>query len=162
MMCIRWWSESIIYWKLIENDRNVDAKLYSSQLDRVQVQLRKNSFRHLLWNRDILQQDNARPHVTRRTSEKITELGSLIHARTRHCYKRLTSFLVAATFLGRKTIYKNGRSENASCFTSNYLFYFKTAKKFYRRGIEKLPKKWQKIIESSGAYLDQKLQYVKF
>ena len=77
MLCVWWNFEGIIHFELVPNNRAIDAELYSAQLDRMHTALAQKYPALVNRKRVILQQDNASPHIARRTKEKIRELESI-------------------------------------------------------------------------------------
>lgn len=153
MLCVWWWVGGIVHWELVESGRSINAELYSSQLDRVQLKLRQNKLRPLFRRGIILQQDNARPHIAHLTVSKIEELGweRLIHPpyspdaapSDYHLFRSLQHSLAENRFVNVDDVKKHLSAYFAS----------KTPD-FYRDGIEKLPEIWRKIIEDNGNYFD--------
>ena len=106
-------------------------------------------------NRDgiILLHDNARPHVAGKTLKKLFDLKieTLPHPPYSpdlsptdfHLFKHLELFL-------RVKIYKS-RTEVESSFVD---FIRSRKEEFYSKGINDLPKRWQRTIDSNGYYFD--------
>lgn len=153
MLCIWWFVGGVVHWELVEQNSCINSDIYSKQLEHVQAKLRKNPLRQLFRSGVILQQDNARPHVARRTLEKIKELGweCLIHPpyspdaapSDYHLFRSLQHNLVGKRFTN---------VDEVKMHLSAY-FDSKPAD-FYRQGIEKLPQIWRQIIDSNGDYFD--------
>lgn len=60
-----------VYWELLSRGQNITSEVYCNQLDRVQATLRDSK----IDSRQIcFQQENARPHVSRQTRQKLEEL----------------------------------------------------------------------------------------
>ena len=73
-----WWNfEGVIHFKLVPNNRTIDADLYCAQLDRMYAELSRKYPELVNQNRVLLQQDNAKPHTARRTKEKIKEIDTI-------------------------------------------------------------------------------------
>lgn len=153
MLCIWWWIGGVVHWELLEKGQSINAELYSIQLERVQAEIRKSALRQLFRRGVILQQDNARPHVARQTLEKIEEMGweCLIHPpyspdvapSDYHLFRSLEHSLAGKRFSKVDDVKKHLA-----------IYFASKPAEFYRAGIEKLPHKWQKIIDSSGDYFD--------
>ncbi|XP_046826458.1 histone-lysine N-methyltransferase SETMAR-like [Vespa crabro] len=75
LVCVWWSIRGIVHFEVLKPGQTVNADLYREQLDRVNQSLIEEY--SVIVNRKgvILQHDNARPHCTRRTLEKINELG---------------------------------------------------------------------------------------
>ena len=67
----------VIHWEFVTNGRAVDVDLLSQQLERVHEILRWRYLVLVNRIRNLLQQDNARPHTARRTMAEIQELGEI-------------------------------------------------------------------------------------
>ena len=102
----------------------------------------------------LFHQDNARPHVSLMTRQKLLQLGweVLIHRPYSpdiapsdfHLFRSLQNFL-------------NGKNFNSleDCKRHLEQFFAKKDKKFWVDGTVKLPEKWQKVVEQNGEYVVQ-------
>ena len=63
MLCVWWNLDGVIHWEFVPNGREVDADLYSQQLERVHEILRRRYRALVNRNRVLLQQDSARTHT---------------------------------------------------------------------------------------------------
>jgi histone-lysine N-methyltransferase SETMAR len=144
-----WWNfEGVIHFKLVPNNRAIDAELYSAQLDRMYAELsRKYSA--------LLQQDNASPHTARKTKGKLRELEAtelLPHPAYSpdlapshfHLFRAMARFLLGRSF---KTI------EDVEMGCREY--FASKEKAWYRRGIEPLAERWVKTIKSNDLYFEE-------
>ena len=61
-----------IHYELLPRGQTVNSEVYCAQLDRVQAELQRRGINPA---RVCFQNDNARPHVSRRTQAKFEELG---------------------------------------------------------------------------------------
>ena len=81
MLCIWWDWKGVLYYELIPENQTINSKKYCSQLDQLKAALDKK--RPELVNRKhiLFHQDNARPHVSLMTRQKLLQLGweVLIH-----------------------------------------------------------------------------------
>ena len=71
-----WWDwKGIVYYEILEPGQTVDSVLYCQQLTRLQEAIQKK--RPELVNRKgvVFHHDNARPHTSLMTRQKLTELG---------------------------------------------------------------------------------------
>lgn len=97
--------------------------------------------------------DNARPHVTQPTLQKLNELGyeTLPHPpyspdfspTDYHFFKHLDNFL-------QEKCFKN-QDDAKNAFTD---FIASRTPDFYASGINKLVSRWQKYVDSNGFYFD--------
>ena len=83
MLCIWWDWKGVLYYKLLPENKMINFNKYCSQLDQLKAALHEK--RPELVNRKciIFHQDNARPHVSLMTRQKLLQLGweVLIHPR---------------------------------------------------------------------------------
>ena len=77
MSCIWWNFKGVIHCEFVSNGRAVDAVLYSQQLERVHEILRRRYPALVNRNRVLLQKDNARYRISRKTMTKIQKLGGI-------------------------------------------------------------------------------------
>ena len=71
MLCVWWNYQGVIHFELIPNGKSIESKLYSAQLDCMYGKLKENR------QRVLLQLDNAKPHTSIITKEKIEKLGGI-------------------------------------------------------------------------------------
>ncbi|GFX64511.1 histone-lysine N-methyltransferase SETMAR [Trichonephila clavipes] len=101
----------------------------------------------------VFHQDNARPHTSVVTCQKLWVLGLEVLMQPPYSpdTKRLPSFFLALqNFLSDK---KLGSRED--CKNRLLEFFASKDEDFYERRIMKLPLKWQQIIQQNGTYLIQ-------
>lgn len=150
MLCVWWNMEGIIHWELLEKNNTINAEVYCQQMRRLAeaVRQKRPNARYEI----ILQHDNARPHVAKLTKTVIQELGwevlqhppysPDIAPSDYHLFRSLSNALRGVSF---------NNDEELQLWLENWF----TSKevKFYRRGIEKLPERWQEVIDKEGEYL---------
>ena len=127
---------------------------YCSQLDQLKAALDEKHPELVNRKRIIFHQDNARPHVSLMTRQKLLQLGwqVLIHLPYSpdtapsdfHLFRSLQNSL-------------NGKNCNSLEDCKRHLEQFSAQKdkKFGEDGIMKLPEKWQKVVEQNGEYVVQ-------
>ena len=154
LLCIwRDW-KGIIYYELFPYSETLNSDLYSQQLDRLKLAI-DEKWPELANRRGVVfHQENGRPHTSVVTCQKLKELGweVLMHppyspdlaASDYHLFLALRNFL-SDKKMGSREDYENRLEE----FLAN------KSQDFYKRGILKLPSKWQLIIQQNGAYLTQ-------
>ena len=134
--------------------QTINSNKYCSQLDQLKAALYEK--RPELVNRKhiIFHQDNASPHVSLISRQKLLELGweVVIHPPYSpditpsdfNLFRSLQSSL-------------NGKSFNSleDCKRHLEQFFAQKDKKFWEDGIMKLPEKWQKAVEQKGEYVGQ-------
>ena len=152
MLCIWWDWKGVIYYELLPKNQTINSDVYCSQLDRLNAAIKDK--RPELVNRRgvVFHHDNARPHVSMQTRQKLLELGwdMLPHSpyspdlapSDYHLFRSLQNFL-------------NGKNFDSLDACKNHLEQYFAQKncKFYEEGIMKLPGRWRKVIENHGAYI---------
>ena len=81
MLCIWWDWKGVIYYELFPENQRINSNRYCSQLDQLKAALNEKHPKLVNRKRIIFHQDNARPHVSWMTREKLLQLGweVLIH-----------------------------------------------------------------------------------
>lgn len=144
----------VVHWELIPRDTGLNAELYRTILDRVQLALNGFTAQGKRHGQVIFQQDNAPPHRANLTRAHITEtLGweILLHPPYSpdlapsdfHLFRSMKNHLRDVRFQN------DGQVEN---WVGNFLE-AKSATNFYQRGIQKLPRKWREVIDNNGHYI---------
>ncbi|GFV73263.1 histone-lysine N-methyltransferase SETMAR [Trichonephila clavipes] len=151
LMCIWWDWKGIIYYRFLRYGQTLNSKFYCQQLDRLKLAI--NQKRPELANgRGVFHQDNARPHRSLVTCQRLWELGGEILMHPPYSPDLAPSeyhlFLALKNFLSDK---KLGSRED--CENRLLEFFANKDQDFYERGIIKLPLKWQQILQQNGAYL---------
>jgi len=151
MLCVWWDMFGVIHFELLGKGETITSELYCAQLDRLHSALAEKR-PLLLKNGVIFHCDNARPHCSRVTSQKIRDLGwtSLEHppyspdlAPTDfHLFRSLQHFLAGKAFETPEEI----RSAMGEFFNGK-------TERFYRSGIEILPERWQAVVRNGGQHI---------
>lgn len=154
MLCVWWDWKGIVHYEILEQGQTINSALYCQQLTRLDQAIRNN--RPELVNRKgvVFHHDNARPHTSLMTRQKLTELGweVLMHPpyspdiapSDYHLFRSLQNSLD-----GKKLANKRAAENHVAKFFAD------KPQKFYNDGIMKLPEKWQKIIDNNGQYVLQ-------
>ena len=148
-----WWDwKGVVYFELLPRNRTIDSDVYCQQLDKLNTAINKK--RPELINRKgiIFHQDNARPHTSLVTRQKLRELGweLLMHPpyspdlapSDYHLFRSLQNSLNGKSFANDEAV-KSHLDQ----------FFADKDQKFYERGILNLPERWQKVIEQNGKYI---------
>lgn len=146
-----WWDHiGVIHYELLEKNTTITAALYCNQLDRVAEKLERvrpghGQVRYL--------HDNARPHVANTTRQKLLDLqwevlphppySPDIAPTDYHLFNSLSSAMTDIEF-----------ENEAELDLWIHDFFSSKPHEFYSDGIQKLPEKWQKVIENDGDYFD--------
>ena len=155
VMLTVWWSAaSFIHYSFLNAGETITAEKYCQQMDEMHQKLQQQHPAFVKRKGPILLHDNAWPHVAKLTLHKLNELGyetlphplySLELSPTNyHFFKHLDNFLHEKCFKYLSDI-KNAFSDFIATRTQD----------FYVTGINTLVLRWQKCVDSDGAYFDQ-------
>lgn len=148
MLTIFWDRTGPLHWELLPAGQTINAERYCEQLERLNQALPRRRRRNV-----ILLQDNAKPHTAKMTKKKLADLGweLLDHPPYSpdlspsdfHLFRSLEHFL------------NKERFRNIAHLRQRLTTFFESKEdEFYERGIDLLPEKWQKCVDSSGDYFD--------
>ena len=152
LLCVWWDWQGIIHHELLPYGQTLNSDLYCQQLDRLKEAIDQK--RPALANRRgiVFHQDNARPHTSIVTRQKLRELGWEVLMHPPYSPDLAPSdyhlFLSMANDLAGEKL-----TSREACENRLSQFFANRDKSFYERGIMKLPSKWQQVIEQNGAYL---------
>jgi [histone H3]-lysine36 N-dimethyltransferase SETMAR len=152
MLCIWWDFIVVIYWELLQSNNTVTSEVYCTQLERVQQELLKS--RASLVNRKgvILLHDNARPHVSNMTQQKIAQLGWEVLPHPPYSPDLAPSDYHLFRSLQHHI---SGKNYNSFECVKNDINLFLSEKKpeFFKRGLESLHERWEQVITNNGQYI---------
>lgn len=149
LLCVWWNTNGLVYFEVLESGQTVNSDLYSQQLTRVGQALRRQNK-----NATMIKflHDNARPHVSKVTQQKIEELGweVLPHPpyspdlapSDYHLFRSMEHLLRDKMFKNRDEI-KN--------WVSN--FFMSQPAEFFEKGIHSLGGRWRQTIDTGGEYI---------
>lgn len=151
LLCVWWSIMGVIHFELLPDGATINSEIYQEQLQRVQQKIRTPQFAANFRGGVLFLQDNARPHISNSTMQKIKELGwqPLPHPAYSpdlspsdyHLFRSLEHFLRGKEFFEHSEVEKALKE-----------FFSSKNKEFYARGIESLPERWEKVIENNGDY----------
>lgn len=148
-----WWDcQGVIYFELLSVGQTIDSKKYCQQLTKLDAAIKEK--RPSLVNRKgvIFHHDNARPHISKMTLDKLKQLKweILLHPpyspdiapSDYHLFRSLQNDL-------------NGKNFDSVEAIKNHITAFFDAKPrdFFKRGIHKLVERWKMIVENGGEYI---------
>lgn len=152
MLCVWWDWKGIVYYEVLPHGLTLNSELYCKQLVNLKTALEQK--RPELINRKgvVFHHDNARPHTSLMTRQKLTELGweVLMHPpyspdlapSDYYLFRSLQNFLDGKKFTSKE-----------DCENHLSQFFEQKPQKFYTDGIMKLTEKWQKVIDNNGQYV---------
>lgn len=151
MLCIWWDSKGVLFYELLEKKETMTADKYCTQLESLNAAIQRK--RPSLINRRgvVFQQDNARPHVAIKTLQKLKEFewdiiphppySPDIAPSDYYLFRSLEHFIAGKSF-----------KDSASIKMTLDQFFDSKTDKFYKGGIDQLPKRWEKITKQNGNY----------
>ncbi|CAK1595888.1 unnamed protein product [Parnassius mnemosyne] len=153
MLCVWWDWKGIVYYELLPSGKTIDSDLYCQQLMRLKQEIEKKIRLESINRKGVVfHHDNARPHTSLATQQKLRELDGevLMHPPYSpelapsdfHLFRYLPNYLGSARLTSRE-----------DC--QNYLSHFFDQKSqgFYSIGIMSPPTRWQQVIEQKGTYM---------
>ena len=149
MLSVWWDFQGIIYFELLPPNTTVDSELYCNQLQNLKVALQaKRPERHKV----RLLHDNAKPHISKVTRQKLEELGWQVLPHPPyspdlapsdyHLFRSLRNHLSEKHFDDQDHLKLDLET-----------FFHSHSKKFYEDGIMDLPKRWEYVVDNNGAYV---------
>ena len=153
LLCVWWDWKGIIHYELLPYGQTLNSTIYCEQLDRLKQAIDQK--RPELANRKgvVFHQDNARPHTSLVTRQKLRELGWEVIMHPPYSPDLAPSdyhlFLSMANALGGVKL-----DSKEACEKWLSEFFANKEGGFYEGGIMKLPSRWEQIIEQNGAYLN--------
>jgi histone-lysine N-methyltransferase SETMAR len=147
-----WWNcDGVIHWEFVPGGRAVNSQLYIEQLERLHGALTDRYPEMADNNEFLLQQDNAPAHTSRATRRAIRELDFDILPHPPyspdlapsdyHLFRSMEHFLRGRSF----EIVEEVEVAVQEFFNSK-------PPEWYRRGIEQLAERWQRVIDNGGLY----------
>lgn len=154
VMVTVWWSmQGVIHYSFLKVNQTIDAVKYCQDIDIVHRKLAE--LQPALVNRKgpILLQDNARPHVSKLTLQKLSQLGIEVLPHPPyspdlaptdyHLFKHLTHFMKDKQFTKDEDV-KQAFIDFIESRTPD----------FFSDGMNKLLTRWQKCLDTNGNYFD--------
>ena len=145
----------MVHFELVPNGRAVSAELYCQQLEQVYEKLKQKYPALINQKRVLMQQDNAKPHTSRKTKDKFEELDGvevLPHpAHSPGCapsdyglFRSMQHFLKCRRFESFDEV-------EEACQEP---FDSKPAEWYFDQ-IRELANCWQKVLENDGLYFEE-------
>lgn len=154
MLCVFWTRDGPLHWELLPNNTSITSEVYCKQLEQLNLAIKVRKAQGLFKGRPLLQQDNARPHVSEMTRNYIRhELGWELLPHPPYSPDIAPSdyhlFLSLKNFLRGKRFKNDDELQN--CL--GQYFASKMGTDFYERGLKKLPGRWRAVVSRNGDYL---------
>ena len=134
-------------WELLSRNETVTSELYCKQLERLADNLKGKQ------DRVYFLHDNARPHTSNVTNEKLQTLGwqmvphlaysSDLAPSDYHLFRSMAHFVDESKFEDEDEV----ESAVSGYFESLSL-------EFFQKGIYSLPERWRQVVLNNGAYIE--------
>ena len=135
----------ISYGKVLSIDSTMIADLYRQQLNRVAEKLKEDQ------DRIYYLRDNPRLHVAKSTHKKLMTIGWITISHS--SYSPDLAITVHYLFRSHLREKKFDDENNAKIDLIN--FFDQKFKNFYEHGLLSLPERWQRVVDSDGAYITE-------
>lgn len=151
LLCVFWDSRGIIYKEYLKSGQTIDSESYSSMLHKVDAAIREKRSKEFRRKVVMFHQDNARPHVSAWTNWNLYKLEWDLMPHPPYSPDMAPSDYYLFSHL---QLHLSGEIFNSSEEVKKEvdLFLDSRSPEFFKEGIEKLPKRWQKIVELNGDY----------
>ncbi|CAK9826900.1 Histone-lysine N-methyltransferase SETMAR [Anthophora retusa] len=153
MLSVWWDFKGIVFFffELLPDNTTINSEVYCHQLDKLNDALQQK--RPELINRKgvVFHQDNARPHTSLITRQKLLQLEWDILP-----HPPYSPDLAPSDYYLFRSLQNllDGKTFNSNEEVKNHLdqFFASKEQKFYERGIMLLPERWQQVLEKNGQY----------
>lgn len=152
MLSVWWDFKGIVFFELLPMNKTINSDRYCGQLEKLAHSIQQE--RPELANQKgvVIQHDNARPHTSLTTRQKLLSLGWDVLPHPPYSPDLAPSdfhlFRSLQNSLNRKTFVSD---DDIKSFLDG--FFAEKGKGFYESGIMKLPERWKKVIENNGQYI---------
>ena len=75
MLCIWWDWKGVVYYELLPQGETINSEVYCRQLDNLKTAIEEKHSGLADRNNIVFHQENARPHISMSTRQKLLELG---------------------------------------------------------------------------------------
>uniref|UniRef100_A0A5S6QG97 Reverse transcriptase domain-containing protein n=1 Tax=Trichuris muris TaxID=70415 RepID=A0A5S6QG97_TRIMR len=151
MLSVWWCSNGVIHYNFTKPGESITADAYCRELEAALKKLSEMWPSLAYRKRPTLLHDNARPHVSLKTRQKLNELGVEVLPHPAyspdlsptdyHVFRALDAFLHQKVFTQQRDL----ENDIAGFFESR-------TREFYRIGINSLPERWRRCVLSNGEY----------
>lgn len=146
MLCIWWDRQGPVYYELLRQGETIDSTRYCQQLTQLEAAIKEK--RPALANRKgiVFQHDNARPHASMVTQQKLASLGWEILP-----HPPYSPDIAPSDFYLFQSL-QNFQNEDDVLNALTEYFHSKPAT-FFEEGINRLPARWRTVVENNGHYI---------
>nr|BAO79485.1 transposase [Campsomeris sp. Cas_Ok01] len=152
MLSVWWDYKGILYFELMPQNQTINSNVYVEQLDKLKDAIEEK--RSVLSNRKgvVFHHDNARPHTSLVTRQKLLELGWEVLSHPPYSPNLAPSDY--HLFRSMQNSFNGKIFNNADDVRSHLIQFFNSKDQtFYERGIFTLLERWKKVIDKNGQYL---------
>ncbi|GFV92365.1 mariner Mos1 transposase [Trichonephila clavipes] len=151
LLCLWWDRKGPVYYELLKQGKTINADLYCNQLNKLNAAIKEK--RPALASRKgiVFHHDNARPHTTMVTQQKLNALGWDVFGHPPYSpdiapsdyylFRSLENYLMGKI------------SSLLKVFLRQLLTFNAKNESFYKTGIHRLPERWQQVVTNNGAYI---------
>lgn len=152
MVTVFWDAQGVIHHEYMPKNQSITGERYRATLDRVQEAIKQKR----RWRGNVyFQQDNASSHTAKETKAKIKELGWKLLPHPPYSPDLAPSdFHLFLSMANAQKGAKFANEEEAKAATDEFLRVKEAEGDFFRRGLLKLPERWQKCIAVNGEYFE--------
>ena len=155
-----WWDwKGVLYYELLPESQRINSHKNCSQLNQMKAALDNKHPELINRKRIIFHQDNARPHVSLMTRQKLLQLSWEVTIHPLYSPDIAPSHFHLFRSLQNSL---NGKNFNSLEDCNRYLeqFFAQKDKKFWEDGITKLPEKWQKVVKQNSEYIHCSIKFL--
>ncbi|MEZ0498458.1 hypothetical protein [Sphingomonas sp. IW22] len=152
LMCIFWDIRGILYKEFLKSGQTLTTEVYIQQLHKVNSVIKKTWPSHLIRKGIIFLQDNAKPHTSNLTKQKLDKLRWTVLKHAPYSPDKAPSDYYLFRCLQNSLA---GTKFKSSDETISQVQSFLSSKDqyFFKEGIYRLLKRWEKIVQNNGAYI---------
>lgn len=153
MVTVWWCSTGVIHYSFLKSGETITSDKYCTEIDEMHEKLCQKIPALVNRKGPILLHDNARPHISRKTLQKLNQLqyevlphppySPDLSPTDFHFFKHLELFTRQKNFADQPMVEKAFR-----CFIDS------RDANFYSVGINNLVTRWQRCVDCNGAYFD--------
>lgn len=152
MISVWWDCKGVVYFEFLPRNRTINSIVYCRQLDSLNEAIIQKRPELVDPKRVVLHHDNAKPHTSLMTREKISQLGWEVLPHPSYSPDLAPSDF--HLFLSLQNSMRAMRFNSDEDLKQHIVQFFANKdKSFYERGILKLTERWKKVIEQNGAYI---------
>ena len=151
MLSVFWYRGGLLVTDFLPKKSTFNSEYYCCILDKLAAVI-KVKFKVDEWHPVYLLQDNARPHVARKTMAKLSEIGIKLTHHPPYSPDLSPSdyylFRDLKNYLGKSVI-----ADEKEAIAKTIEFFESKDEYYFSRGIDVLPERMQAVINNKGTYI---------